>query len=344
MNGACGESLAADPTGVALYQANLRVYKLLRYGVEVQIAAGRPFDTVHLIDWEQPERNDFALAEEVTLKGGYERRPDVVLYVNGIAVTVIELKRSSIEIADGARQLITNQEEIFNLPFFATAQLLLAGSDSQGLRFGTATTREEFFVEWKAPPLPEGAPVPAGAHLDRPLADLCSKARLLELIRNFVIFDNGVKMVPRHHQFAGVKAAQERIRRREGGVIRHTQGSGKSILMVLLAKWLLEHDPAARILVVTDRDELDKQIEGVMKNAGVVGRGLAFPADHQPRRVRRKAWRRRAAAPVRTDPQVRSRRPEGPAAASPRPLLCLRRRMPPHPGRRHEQADEALAQ
>jgi type I restriction enzyme, R subunit len=163
---------------------------------------------VHLIDWEDSEKNDFALAEEVTLTGGYERRPDIVLYVNGIAVAVIELKRSSVEIADGVRQLITNQEEIFNLPFFATAQVLLARSDSQGLRFGTATTREEFFVEWKAPPLPDGAPVPAGAHLDRPLGDLCSKARLLDLIRNSVIFDNGVKKVPRHHQFVGVKAAQ----------------------------------------------------------------------------------------------------------------------------------------
>ena len=119
--------------------------------------------------------------------------------------------------------------------------------------------------------------VPAGAHLDRPLADLCCKARLLDLIRNIVLFDNGVKKVPRQHQFAGVKAAQERIRRREGGVIWHTQGSGKSILMVLLAKWLLEHDPAARVLIVTDRDELDKQIEGVMKNAGVVGADSASP-------------------------------------------------------------------
>jgi type I restriction enzyme, R subunit len=213
---------------------------------------------MHLIDWEHPERNDCALAEEVTLNGGYERRPDVVLYLNGIAVAVIELKRSSVEIADGVRQLITNQEEIFNLPFFATAQLLLAGSDSQGLRYGTVTTREEFFVDLKAPPLPDGAAVPAGAHLDRPLAGLCSRARLLDLMRNMVVFDNGVKKVPCHHQFAGVKAAQERIRRREGGVIWHTQGSGKSILMVLFAKWLLEHDPAARILIVTDRDELDK--------------------------------------------------------------------------------------
>ena len=276
---------ATETTGVTLYQANLRTYKLLRYGVEVQVAAGKPFDTVHLIEWD-PEKirdNDFALAEEVTLRGGYERRPDVVLYLNGIAVAMIELKRSSAEIADGVRQLITNQEPIFNQQFFPTVQLLFAGSDSQGLRYGTVTTKEEFFVEWKSAPLAAGTPIPAGALLDQPLAEMCEKPRLLDLIRNFIIFDNGIKKVPRQHQFAGVKAAQERMRRREGGVIWHTQGSGKSILMVLLAKWLLEHDSEGRILVVTDRDELDKQIEGVMKNAGVV------PADSPSPRIQNRA-------------------------------------------------------
>ena len=140
---------AADSTGTTLYQASLRTYKLLRYGVPVQIAAGQAHETVHLVDWEHPEKNDFALAEEVTLKGGYERRPDIVLYLNGLAVGVIELKRSSVEIGDGVRQLITNQEEIFNKAFFSTAQLLFAGSDSQGLRYGTTGTPEQFFVEWK---------------------------------------------------------------------------------------------------------------------------------------------------------------------------------------------------
>ena len=268
---------AADSTGITLYQANLRTYQLLRYGVPVQIAAGQAHETVHLVDWEHPEKNDFALAEEVTLKGGYERRPDIVLYLNGLAIAVIELKRSSVELADGVRQLITNQEEIFNKGFFSTVQLVLAGSDSQGLRYGTTGTPEQFFVEWKDEGRPTGAAPAAGALLDRPLAQLCNKARLLDLIRNFIIFDAGHKKVPRPHQFFGVKAAQERIARREGGVIWHTQGSGKSILMVLLAKWLLEHDPEARILVVTDRDELDKQIEGVMKNAGVIGADSPSP-------------------------------------------------------------------
>ncbi len=270
--------LAADVTGITLYQANLRTYQLLRYGVPVQIAAGQPHETVHLIDWVTPTTNDFALAEEVTLKGGLERRPDIVLYINGIAIAVIELKRSSVELAYGVRQLITNQEEIFNKRFFGTVQLVLAGNDSQGLRMGTTGTPEQFFVEWKDElPLAAGTTPAAGALLDRPMAHLCDKARLLDLVRNFIIFDGGQKKVPRPHQYAGVKAAQARIAKHEGGVIWHTQGSGKSILMVLIAKWLLEHEPEARILVVTDRDELDKQIVGVMRNAGVIGEGSPSP-------------------------------------------------------------------
>jgi type I restriction enzyme R subunit len=179
----------------------------------VQIVAGKPNDQVHLVDWDHPENNHFAIAEEVTLRGGYERRPDLVIYLNGIAVGVIELKRSSVEIGDGVRQLITNQEEIFNKNFFATVQLVFAGSDSQGLRYATVTTREEFFVEWKAT---QAAALSAGALLDRPLADICQKSRLLDLIRNFIIFDNGIKKVPRQHQYVGVKATQERVRKREG--------------------------------------------------------------------------------------------------------------------------------
>ena len=269
---------AADSTGITLYQANLRTYQLLRYGVDVQVAAGQPHDKVHLIDWATPGNNHFGLAEEVTLKGGYQRRPDIVLYINGIAIAVLELKRSSVEVADGVRQLITNQEEIFNKGFFSTVQLVLAGSDSQGLRYGTTGTPEQFFVEWKDEALPAAGVTPeAGSLLDRPLAQLCDKTRLLDLIRNFIIFDAGQKKVPRQHQFQGVKAAQERVAKQEGGVIWHTQGSGKSILMVLIAKWLLEHDPEARILVITDRDELDKQIVGVMRNAGVIGDNAPSP-------------------------------------------------------------------
>ncbi|SES04664.1 type I restriction enzyme, R subunit [Vreelandella subterranea] len=266
---------AADVTGVGLYQANMRTYNLLRYPVKVLLGPGKPHEDVHLIDWVHPENNDFALAEEVTLKGGHERRPDMVLYLNGLAVVVIELKRSSVEVADGVRQLRTNQEPMFNEAFFSTSQLLLAGSDSQGLRYATTGTPEQFFVQWKDEERPKD--ISPGALLDRPLAQLCNKGRLLDVMRNFVIFDAGQKKVPRPHQYFGIKAAQERVAKREGGVIWHTQGSGKSILMVLLAKWLLEHDPDGRILVVTDRDELDQQIVGVMRNAGVVGEDAPSP-------------------------------------------------------------------
>ena len=242
--------------------------------MSVQIAAGRPNDQIQLIDWGHPESNHFAIAEEVTLRGGYERRPDLVIYLNGIAIGVIELKRSSVDVADGVRQLISNQDEIFNLGFFSTVQLVFAGNDSQGLRYGTATTPAQLFVEWKST---DASPLTTGALLDRPLAEMCEKTRLLDLVRNFMLFDAGRKKVPRVHQYFGVKAAQERIKKREGGVIWHTQGSGKSILMVLIAKWLLEQDPEARILIITDRDELDKQIEGVMKSAGVIGGNSPSP-------------------------------------------------------------------
>ena len=106
---------------------------------------------------------------------------------------------------------------------------------------------------------------------------ICEKSRLLDLIYNSIIFDAGIKKVPRVHQYLGFKKAQERIKNKEGGVIWHTQGSGKSILMVLLAKWLLEFDSNARVLIITDRDELDKQIEGVMKNSGVISEDSQSP-------------------------------------------------------------------
>jgi type I restriction enzyme, R subunit len=275
---------AADSTGVTLYQANLRTYSLLRYGVPVQVAVSAPHETVHLIDWERSERNHFAVAEEVTLKspGAHGRRPDLVVYLNGLAVAVIELKRSSVDVADGVRQLITNQEEIFHKGFFSTVQLVLAGNDSQGLHYGTVGTPEQFFMRWKGladeAGLPTGETALAeGALLDGPLREMLVPERLLDLMRNFVIFDAGLKKVPRLHQFEAVKAAQARTRQREGGVIWHTQGSGKSILMVLLAKWLLEHEPDARILIVTDRDELDKQIAEVMRSTGVIPHDALSP-------------------------------------------------------------------
>jgi len=246
-----------------LYGNNQAVYALLRYGVPVKIEAGQVTETVHLINWNEPEQNDFAVAEEVTLKGDNERRPDLVLYVNGIAIGVLELKNSRVTIGDGIRQLLSNQQKEFNEWFFTTVQIVFAGNDSEGLQYGAIGTEEKYFLKWK-----EDEQDDSRFKLDKYLLKMCEKRRLIELMHDFVLFDGGVKKLPRVHQYLGIKAAQEHVRQRKGGIIWHTQGSGKSIVMVLLAKWILENNPNARVAIITDRDELDKQIERIFTEAG----------------------------------------------------------------------------
>ncbi len=247
----------------SLYDNNKAVYELLRYGVPVKEEAGKATVTVHLVDWRFRSLNQLAIAEEVTLSGNHERRPDLVLYLNGIAVGVIELKNSRRDIGDGIRQSISNQQPEFNEWFYSTVQFIFAGNDSEGLKYGTIKTGEKYFLTWK-----EDESDNSRFKLDKYLLKMCAKERLLELIYDFVLFDGGVKKLPRVHQYFGIKAAQEHVNAYQGGIIWHTQGSGKSIVMVLLAKWILENKPNGRVLIVTDRDELDKQIEGVFKEAG----------------------------------------------------------------------------
>ena len=253
----------ADNHSRGLYGNNQAVYSLLRYGVPVKIEAGRPTETVHLINWAEPLKNDFAIAEEVTLRSNHERRPDLVLYVNGIAVGVLELKNSRISIGDGIRQNLSNQSPEFNAWFFSTVQFIFAGNDSEGLQYGTVGTQEKYFLRWK-----EDEQDDTRFKLDKYLLKMCAKERLIELMHDFVLFDGGVKKLPRVHQYFAIKAAQKHVHERKGGIIWHTQGSGKSIVMVFLARWILENNPHARVVVVTDRDELDKQIEGVFSASG----------------------------------------------------------------------------
>ena len=134
---------AADVSQAGLYEANRRVYSSLRYGVKVKAAADQPTSTVALIDWHNPEANDFAIAEEVTLKGALERRPDLAVYVNGIAIGVIELKRSRVSIAEGIRQNLSIQKAEFNEWFFATNQLTFASTPSW-LRSRSAASTTSF--------------------------------------------------------------------------------------------------------------------------------------------------------------------------------------------------------
>lgn len=253
----------ANHPGHTLLGNNQAVYQLLRYGVPVKTEAGALTQTVHLFDWKAPEKNHFALAEEVTLHGKQQRRPDLVLYINGIAIGVLELKNSRVSIGEGIRQNLSNQQPAFNAWFFSTVQLVLAGNDSEGLQYGTVGTEAKFFLTWK-----EDEADNSRFKLDKYLLKLCNKHRLMELMHDFVLFEGGIKKLPRVHQYFGIKAAQEFVRQRKGGILWHTQGSGKSILMVLLAKWILENRPQARVVIITDRDELDKQIERVFTDAG----------------------------------------------------------------------------
>ncbi len=245
----------------SLYDLNKDVYSVLRYGIAVQQEHDSQYITVNFIDWQQPFNNHFAIAEEVTITGENTKRPDIVLYVNGIALGVLELKKSSISVSEGIRQNLLNQQAEFIKPFFATMQLIMAGNDSQGIRYGTVDTTEKYYLTWKEPS-------EITNRLQQHLTQLCEKSRLLEIVHDFVLFDGGIKKLPRPHQYFGVKAGQERIRRREGGIIWHTQGSGKSLTMVWLAKWIKEFSSNARVLIITDREELDGQIETVFAGVG----------------------------------------------------------------------------
>ena len=249
----------------SLFDVNRSVYELLRYGVKVKADFGENTQTVWLIDWKTPEANHFAIAEEVAVRPAssdmakaYGKRPDIVMYVNGIALGVLELKRSTVSVSEGIRQNLDNQKKIFIQSFFTTLQVIMAGNDTEGMRYGAIETPEKYYLTWKEPSAVENP-------LDRALLQTCNKQRFLELIHDFLVFDSGIKKLCRQNQYFGVRAAQDHIRRREGGIIWHTQGSGKSLTMVWLTKWIRENVKDARVLIITDRTELDEQIEKVFK-------------------------------------------------------------------------------
>lgn len=247
-----------------IYTRNKSMYSLLRYGVKARPELGEQFDTIFPIDWLNWEQNEFGIAEEVTLtKGEHTRRPDIVLYINGITIGVLELKRGTTDVAESVNQSISNQKLLFNEWFYTTVQVIMAGNNTQGLRYGTIETQAKYYLSWK-----EHEDDNEGYKLDKYLKKLCDKKRLTDLIYNGVVFDAGIKKLPRPHQYFGLKEAQDFVRRKEGGIIWHTQGSGKSLMMVMLGKWILENVPNSRIVILTDRTELDDQIERVFKDVG----------------------------------------------------------------------------
>ena len=262
-----------------LYHANKEVYSLLKYGAKVKETADQSPKTVYFIDFEDVGKNDFYIAEEVTVVGGNTKRPDLVIYVNGIALAVIELKRSQVSVSEGIRQNLTNQKANFIEKFFITMQFCMAGNDSEGLRYGTLLTPEKHYLEWKqdgfsqfqeerdeADILIEDVCKSIPNKLDMQVYAMFHKKRFLDLIHNFVIFDKGIKKVCRYNQYYAIKRAQHRLMdKQRGGIVWHTQGSGKSLTMVWFSKWILANNSNARVLIVTDREELDDQIEKLYK-------------------------------------------------------------------------------
>ena len=257
-----------------LYAANESVYSLLKYGVKVQEGEYGDIRTVYFINWDDPSQNAFEIAEEVTIVEKCEKRPDLVIYLNGIAVAVIELKRSSVSVSLGIRQNLTNQDGHYIEPFSSTIQLCMAGNDSEGLRYGTIKTPERFYTEWKNDGFsdcPEerdendvridAAAATMGCKLDAALYSICDKWRFLNILHNFIIFDKGAKKICRYNQYYGIMRAQKRLAAKQNGILWHTQGSGKTLTMVWLSKWIRANLPKSRVLIVTDRDELDEQIE-----------------------------------------------------------------------------------
>ena len=161
------EKIAAD-VSQSLYEVNKDFYSLLRYGVKVKNSVGENYQSIEVINWKEPDRNHFYIAEEVSIKGEHEKIPDIVLYVNGIALAVLELKRSTVSVSEGIRQNLDSQTDRFVKGFFNTIQLIMAGNDTEGLRYGTTQTPAKYYLRWKED-------IDINERLDKHLFALCNK-------------------------------------------------------------------------------------------------------------------------------------------------------------------------
>lgn len=216
-------------------EVNKEVYNLLKYGNGINISVGEKTEQVYYIDYGDYKNNDFYIAEEVTIYGQNVKRPDIVIYINGIAIGVIELKRSTVSINEGIRQNLDNQDPEFIERFFSTIQLIIAGNNTEGLMYGTTKTPAKYYLKWI-----EDNKAIGDLHkkvnklinkedllIDQQIVSLFEKERLIDIIDNFILFDGKVKKVPRYNQYFGVRNAIEFAKKHEGGILWHTQGSGK---------------------------------------------------------------------------------------------------------------------
>lgn len=331
--------VSAASLNEGLLTANERIYDKLALGITVTefLDGKKAHPTIPLIDWDNPANNRLQVTEELevlSVGGTHKRIPDIVCFVNGIPLVVIEAKRpesgnpNKSMIAEGVSQQIRNQKNDEIPALFAYAQLLMAISSTEG-RYGTTKTPAKFWSLWrdeelddehfarvKNTPLSQGqkdalfAGRPAKmrhyfeskwskevlpSSQDKMFISLLCAERLLEMIRHFILFDKKVgKVVARYQQVFGVKKMLERVTRhnkqggREGGVIWHTTGSGKSFTMVFLSKALLLHPELkdCRLIVVTDRVDLEKQLSKVFMSAGAFGSAVATKKEGEKAKAR----------------------------------------------------------
>jgi type I restriction enzyme R subunit len=331
--------LSSPGLNEGLLTANERIYDKLTLGITVkEFIGGKAVQpTIPIIDWDNPENNLFTVTEEmevISSGGTHTRRPDLVCFVNGIPLVVIEAKRpesgnpNKSMLDEGISQSIRNQRKDEIPQLFCYAQLLMAISNTEG-RYGTTMTPKKFWATWreeeldeavfheiKNTPLPDAAkdtifadrPVKMRDYFeslwsqtvlptdqDRLLVSLLKKDRLLETIKYFVLFDKRVgKIVARYQQAFGIKSMLNRVKQlddkgsREGGVIWHTTGSGKSFTMVFLSKALLLEPELrdCRVIIVTDRVDLEKQLSKTFLSGGAYGSAIAAKKEGEKAQVR----------------------------------------------------------
>lgn len=250
----------------SLIQCNTDLYDTLIMGIKSQPSPEENHEDVMFFDFDHPQNNHFAIAEEVSFIDpllGKNKRPDIVVYVNGIALAVIELKRSLVNYEEGIKQHLSNERD-FIPSFFTTTQFTIASNDDVEFRYGTIGTPLPFWCKWKRDTNKVGDTI-TEKEAYRLFFD---KENFMFFFHYGVLNDGGIKKVLRPHQIYAIKAAAKRMPQKESGVIWHSQGSGKSLTMVALASYIQKNFSNPRVVVITDRKELDLQLAGTFVKGG----------------------------------------------------------------------------
>jgi len=275
------DELARDRSAMSLEAANREIYRLLKDGIPVSVPdrehGGQKSERLRVVDWAQPEQNDFLLVSQLSVVGSlYTCRPDLVGFVNGLPWVVIELKKPGVPARAAFDENLTHyKKEIPQLFWYSALLIASNGTDS---RVGSLTADWERFFEWKRI---EREDEPRRVSLEVMLRGTCDRVRLLDLMENFTLFSEHkaglVKVLGQNHQFLGVNnAVRKMLEARKlghgrGGVFWQTQGSGKSFSMVFFAQKVLRTLAGNwTFVVVTDRVELDEQIAKTFKTVGAV--------------------------------------------------------------------------